>query len=52
MKVVEIIREPVVMCQRIPSAVTLSYCQKCEYFYGFNLGETKIACMYPGDENG
>ena len=46
MKLIEIIREPCVLCPKTAGIVSESECQKCEHFYGWNLGETKIGCEY------
>ena len=46
MKLIEIIREPCVLCPKTAGIVSESECQKCEHFYGWNLGATKIGCEY------
>ena len=50
MKLIEIIREPCVLCPKTAGIVLESECQKCEHFYGWNLGETKIGCKIPMPE--
>ena len=50
MKLIEIIREPCVLCPKTAGIVLESECQKCELFYGWNLGETKIGCKIPMPE--
>jgi len=46
MNLIEIIREPVVACPETGEAVLLCECARCQHFYGYNLGETKIGCTY------
>ena len=46
MKHIEIVRVPCLLCPKTAGIVTESECQKCEHFYGWNLGETKIGCVY------
>ena len=52
MKTVEIVRKPCVLCPKTGSIVLVSECEsgECGHFYGFSLGGTKIACMYPRRE--
>ena len=42
----EIIREPSVACPETGEAVFLCECERCQHFYGYNTGETKIGCVY------
>jgi len=44
MKLIEIVREPCVLCPKTNGVVRVSECQSCEHFYGYNIGETKIGC--------
>jgi len=44
MKLIEIIRDPCVLCPKTNGVVRVSECQSCEHFYGYNIGETKIGC--------
>lgn len=46
MNAIEIIREPCVRCAQTTAVVSLSECQECPHFWGYNLGETKICCTY------
>ena len=46
MNLIEIIREPSVACPETGEAVFLCECERCQHFYGYNTGETKIGCVY------
>jgi hypothetical protein len=46
MNLIEIIREPSVACPETGEAVLLCECERCQHFYGYNTGETKIGCTY------
>jgi hypothetical protein len=45
MKLIEIVREPCVLCPKTNGVVLVSECQSCKHFYGYNIGETKIGCV-------
>lgn len=46
MNLIEIIRDPVVACPETGETVLLCECERCQHFYGYNTGETKIGCKY------
>jgi hypothetical protein len=46
MNLIEINREPSVACPETGEAVLLCECERCQHFYGYNTGETKIGCVY------
>lgn len=46
MNLIEINREPSVACPETGEAVFLCECERCQHFYGYNTGETKIGCVY------
>lgn len=46
MNLIEIIRDPVVACPETGEDVLLCECERCQHFYGYNCGETKIGCKY------
>jgi hypothetical protein len=46
MNLIEIIRDPVVACPETGGLALLCECERCQHFYGYNTGETKIGCKY------
>jgi len=52
MNLIEIIREPSVACPETGETVLLCECERCQHFYGYNTGETKIGCVYDLVETG